>query len=92
MKKLAGLPHFHADCMKLWHRHTLLACPLNLEIFFLQYLYNLEKKKLEKKSRDYGGHLAKFFCEVNLKISLEIFVSQDLLFVIYSSKSRDFLY
>jgi len=42
---------------------------VNLEIyvsrvFLLIYLINLEKKNLEI----FGGHLANFFCEVNLKI------------------------
>ncbi len=35
----------------------------------------------------FGGHLAKVFCEVNL----EIFVSQDLIFIIRFRKSQDFL-
>jgi hypothetical protein len=48
---------------------------VNLEIyvsrvFLLIYLINLEKKNLEI----FGGHLANFFCEVNLEIFLKIFL------------------
>ena len=39
---------------------------------------NLEIR--EKNLEIFGGHLANFFCEVNLEIFLEIFVSRDLLF------------
>jgi len=56
------------------------------DFFLINYL-NLEKINLEI----FGGHLAIFFCEVNLEIFLEIFVSRDLLFNIYCNNSRDFL-
>jgi len=42
-----------------------------LEIFFLINYVNLKKINLEI----FGGHLAKFFCEVNLERFLEIFIS-----------------
>jgi hypothetical protein len=49
---------------------------------------NLEKKIIEKKNLEiFGGHLANFFCEVNLEIFLEIFVSQDLIFILRFLKS-----
>jgi len=57
--------------------------------FFTHTNQKSREKNLEKKNLEiFGGHLAKFFCEVNL----EIFISQYLRFVIHSSKSRDFLY
>jgi hypothetical protein len=57
--------------------------------FFTHTNQKSREKNLEKKNLEiFGGHLIKFFCEVNLEIFLEIFVSQDLRFVIHSSKVR----
>jgi len=65
-------------------RFTFLEKRKSWDIFLLIQTKNLEKKNLEI----FGGHLAKIFCEVNLKI----FVSWDLLFFLSFRKSRDFLY
>jgi hypothetical protein len=43
--------------------------------FFLINYINLKKKISRKKNLEiFGGHLANFFCEVNLEIFLEIFI------------------
>ncbi len=56
---------------------------VNIEIYVSQDFFLINYVNLEKKNYEiFGGHLAIFFCEVNLEIFLEIFVSRDF--------SRDF--
>ena len=55
---------------------------------FVSHIFD---KSQEKNLKIFGGHLAKKFSEVYLKIFLEMFVTQDLIFIISFCKSRDFL-